>query len=300
MSPHVTGRTKLAGLIGWPLDHSLSPVMHNAAYEALHLDWVYVPLPVQDSSDIYRFFGALSVLPFVGVNVTTPYKQIMLDLCDEVAMLAQMAGAVNTVHCADGRTIGYNTDGRGLLEAIETETGFVPEGRRVVLLGAGGAAGAAFVSLVLGKAAHIAVVNRSPERAEELLGRMSAHMRGTESEVVALGDTAREAVDAADLIVNATTVGMNPEDPSPIPAEWIKPTHLVTDMVYRSGSTRLLDAARAAGAQTVDGLAMLVCQAAIAIDIWNPSAQNTTPRDVLKQAALDEIAARGEERGTGD
>ncbi|TLM79746.1 MAG: shikimate dehydrogenase, partial [Actinobacteria bacterium] len=148
MTLDINGRTRLAGVVGWPLGHTLSPAMHNAAYEALGLDWVYVPLPVEDDADMLRFIGALRVLPFVGVNITMPHKQAMLRLCDEVAMFAQMAGAVNTVHVSDGRLIGYNTDGRGLLEALETEAGFLPEGKSVTLVGAGGAAGAALVAFV--------------------------------------------------------------------------------------------------------------------------------------------------------
>ncbi len=107
-----------------------------------------------------RFMGAARVLPFVGFNVTMPFKQAILPLCDEVAMLAKMAGAVNTVHVVDGRFIGYNTDGRGLVESLETEADFEPEGRDVVILGAGGAAGAAFVSLMLAKAKSVTVANR--------------------------------------------------------------------------------------------------------------------------------------------
>ena len=145
----IRGTTKLAGVVGNPLHHSLSPAMHNAAYEHLGLDWVYVPLLISDEVGLRRLLAAATSLPFVGFNVTMPYKQAVLELCDELATAASMAGAVNTVHCTEGKLVGYNTDGRGLLESLEEETGLLVEGKDVVLLGSGGAAGAALVALVL-------------------------------------------------------------------------------------------------------------------------------------------------------
>ena len=113
MALRINGRTRLAGVVGWPLDHTLSPVMHNAAYEDMGLDAVYVPLPVRNEAELHRVVSAVRVLPFMGFNVTMPFKQAVFALCDEVAAQARLAGAVNTVHCSEGRLIGYNTDGRG-------------------------------------------------------------------------------------------------------------------------------------------------------------------------------------------
>lgn len=285
MSSSINGRTHLAGVIGWPLDHTLSPAMHNAAYEALGLDWVYVPLPVRDETDLMRVLGAIRVLPIVGFNITMPFKQAMLSLCDEVAMLATMAGAVNTVHVVDGRFIGYNTDGRGLLESLETDAGFEPEGRDVVILGAGGAAGAALVSLMLGKAKSVTIANRNIERAEELVDRMGGRMRNTEARSIVLGAGAEEVVRSADLIINATPLGMNSGDPSPVPIEWLGPGQVVFDMVYGRGLTALVEGARSRGAKSLDGLGMLVAQGATAVDIWSDSAQVRAPRDVMRAAA---------------
>lgn len=297
MVSRINGRTQLAGVIGWPLDHTLSPAMHNAVYEALGLDWAYIPLAVRDESDLMRVLGAVRALPFVGFNITMPFKQIMLTMCDEVAMLAKMAGAVNSVHVVDGRFIGYNTDGRGLLESLESDAGFQPEGRDVVILGAGGAAGAAFVSLMLGKAKTITVLNRNVERAEELLDRMRAHVRNAEVRSGALGPGAEEVVRAADLVINATPVGMDASDQSPVPVEWLGTGQVVMDMVYGRGGTALLDGASARGATTLDGLGMLVAQGAIAVDIWSDSAQTRTPREVMRSAAEAVLAERLAESG---
>lgn len=262
--------------------------MHNAVYEALDLDWVYIPLPLADETDLMRFLGAARVLPFVGFNITMPYKQAMLGLCDEVAMLAQMAGAVNTVHCVGGRYIGYNTDGRGLMESLAAETGFVPEGKSVAIVGAGGAAGAALVALILGKAAQVSIVNRSLDKADELIDRVASHARSTQ--LVSVGLSAGEqAVTTADLVINATPLGMKEGDPSPVPQDWLRSGQIACDMIYRATTTPFVETARAAGAVAVDGLGMLVHQGAIAVDIWSESAQIRTPRDVMHAAALAKL-----------
>lgn len=287
----ISGSTKLAGVIGHPLSHSLSPAMHNAVYAELGLDWVYLPLHVRDEIGLRRLVAAIESLPFVGFNVTMPYKQAVLELCDEVAMAAEIAGAVNTVHVVEGRLVGYNTDGRGLVEALESEAGFAPKDKEVVIVGAGGAAAAAFVGLTLAHVARITVVNRNPQRAEELLDRMSAHLGSGAGWV--LPAAAEEAVRSADLIVNATPAGMRPDDSSPVPVAWIGPGQTVFDMVYGTATpTALVRGAREVGAQVCDGLGMLVAQGATAVDIWNDSKQTRTPREVMRAAAEHELAAR--------
>lgn len=288
----INGTTMLAGVVGWPLGHSLSPAMHNAVYEVLGLDWVYVPLAVADEVGLRRLVAAIRSLPFVGFNVTMPYKAAILELCDEVAAAAQIAGAVNTVHCTDGRLIGYNTDGRGLLETLEHDAQFSPADKNVVILGAGGAAGGAVVALILARAARITLVNRDIGRAEELLERMSSHATHVAMEAVGYPD-AEAAVREADLVINATSVGMRPDDPCPIPAEWLAPRQVVFDMVYGTPRrTALLTCGEAVGATTLDGLGMLVCQGATAVDIWNSGSQVHTPRDVMLEAARRELDER--------
>ncbi len=290
MTATISGSTKLAGVIGWPIEHTLSPAMHNAAYEALGLDWVYVPLGVPDEAGVRRVAAAARSLPFVGFNVTMPYKQVALELCDEVAQVARIAGAVNTVHVVDGALIGYNTDGRGLLEALESDAGFSPQGSQVAVFGAGGAAASAVVALVLGGAKSVAIVNRSEERAAELAERIG--VLGRDAEIACLRpESAEAAVTAADLVLNATSLGMKPGDPSPVPAEWLHGDQVVYDLVYGM-PTRLLADARAAGAQAHDGLGMLVCQGATAADIWRDTAESRMPRDVMRHAAEAAIAAR--------
>jgi shikimate dehydrogenase len=294
----IDGRTHLAGVIGWPVEHSLSPAMHNAAYAAMDLNWVYLPLPVADQRHLMAVVEALRALPFVGFNVTMPHKRAMLELCDEVAMFAQLAGSVNTVHCVDGHLVGYNTDGRGMLEALRLEANWSPEGARVAVLGAGGAAGAALVACAVGRAAHVTVVNRDVARAEELAVRAEPSFRSTEVVAVAAGPQSQEAIEAADLVVNATPVGMTSGDPSPVPEGWLRAGQVVFDMVYQRRSTALLDAARGAGATALGGVGMLVSQGALAIDIWAECTQDPAPRDVMR-AAAEAALARSTEGGAG-
>jgi shikimate dehydrogenase len=295
----INGRTRIAGLVGWPIDRSLSPAMHNAAYEELGLNWVYLPFPAPDTGALLAITDAARRIPCVGFNVTMPHKQAMLDLCDEVATLARMAGAVNTVHCVEGRLIGYNTDGRGLLESLAADLDFDPAGASVAIIGAGGGAGAAATAFILGKAARLTIVNRNVLHAETVLARVEHALRDMEVAACALDDGAAEAVRSADIVVNATPVGMREGDPSPIPAEWLRSGQVVYDMVYHRPSTRFVEDAQAAGARGATGLGMLVCQGALAIDIWagGERAQRETPRDVMRAAAVAVLEAEGAEAG---
>jgi len=303
----INGSTRLAGVIGWPIEHSLSPAMHNAAYSRLGLDWVYLPLPVRESADVPAVVAAIRSLPFVGFNVTMPYKRLMLELCDEVAAQAQLAGAVNTVQVVDGRLMGYNTDGRGLLESLRDDAGFAPEGKRAVVLGSGGAAGAIVAALVLARVAHMTIVSRDPAHADELIARMAPYARDTELTVVRAGEESGPLVQAADLVINSTPLGMRPGDASPTKGEWLHSGQVVSDMIYSPADTPLLRAAQAAGATTLGGLGMLVAQGAISLEIWNGDSAVSAPRDVMRDAADAALKSdwtaedhRGDETGADD
>ncbi len=285
MKKDINGSTRLAGVIGWPIEHSLSPAMHNAAYSRLGLDWAYLPLPVRESADVPAVVTAIRSLPFVGFNVTMPYKQMMLGLCDEVAAQAQLCGAVNTVQVVDGRLLGYNTDGRGLLESLRDDAGFDPAGKRALVLGSGGAAGAIAAALVLAGVAHLTIVSRDPAHADGLIARLTPHARDTELAVVRSGDESAALVQAADLVVNSTPLGLRPGDPSPVQGEWLHAGQVISDMIYSPPHTKFLDDAEAAGAKAIGGLGMLVAQGAISLEIWNGDSAMSAPRDVMRDAA---------------
>lgn len=288
MTNHLDGSTQLAGVIGWPLAHTLSPSIHNAAYQAMGLNWMYLPLGVRDGAALAKGVAGLRAFPFVGFNVTMPYKRLVLNMCDEVATQARLAGSVNTVHVRDGKLIGYNTDGRGLLESLHAEAGFTAEGRRVVLVGAGGAAGAALVAFMLSRASHVAVTSRRPEQAEDVIDRVSDHARDTQLQSSPSGAESRDLIESADLVINATPLGMQASDPLPFPVEWLHPGQVVADMVYVPAVTPLMREAAERGVTVVGGLGMLVAQAAIAIEIWNEATQATAPRDLMRKTAEKE------------
>jgi len=295
----ISGATQLAGVIGWPLGHTLSPAMHNAAYEALGLDWVYLPLPVRDQIDMARVVAAARALPFVGFNVTMPYKRVMLELCDEVAAQARLAGAVNTVHVRDGGLMGYNTDGRGLLESLRDEAGFTPEGKRIALIGSGGAAAVVLAALVLERASHVTVISRDPSHAEDLVSRIRVHSRDTELVAMASGPENAPYIEAADVVVNATPLGMRPGDDLPVRSDWLRRGQIVSDMVYRPITTPLLEAAAAVGAVPIAGIGMLVAQGAIGIEIWKADSSMPAPRSVMRAACEAALAAQGSDSAPG-
>jgi len=265
----IDGHTKLVGLLGWPVEHSLSPVMHNAAFDALGLNWRCVPLPVPPGQVKVAVRG-LAAMGFRGANVTVPHKQAVMDVLDSIAPDAKELGAVNTLvvsRNADGAAamIGYNTDAQGFVGALR-EGGFEPEnGVSTVVVGAGGAARAVVYGLLRSGIGEIVVLNRTLERAQALVTDL-----GGSRALPLTPETLVESARAADLLVNTTTVGMWPRvDGSVWPDDVPVPAHLtVFDLVYNPLETRLLRQARKSGARGIDGLGMLVRQGALAFELW--------------------------------
>jgi shikimate dehydrogenase len=270
------GHTQLVGLIGWPVEHSLSPAMHNAAFDALGLNWRYVPLPVPPGQ-VKTAVRGLAALGFRGANVTVPHKQAVMPVLDSIVPNARALGAVNTLvigRRADGTSTigGYNTDDKGFVGALR-QGGFEPEdGGNIVVVGAGGAARAVVFGLLWSGLGEIVVLNRTLERAQALISDLSYHppFAARLRALPLTPETLVESARAADLLVNATTLGMWPHVEGSIwPADVPLPAHLtVFDLVYNPLETRLLRQARESGARAVDGLGMLVRQGAIAFEMW--------------------------------
>ncbi len=286
--PALTGRTRVLGVFGFPVEHSLSPAMQNAALEALSLDYTYVPFSVPPD-DLGRALAGVRALGIAGVNLTIPHKERALDLVDEVQGDAAAVGAVNTVANVDGKLIGHNTDGDGFIAPL-VEDGISVRGLPAVVLGAGGAARSVVFRLAA-EGALVQIANRSTERAERLAAAASERC-GVPVEVLASEDRLAAAVAGAGLLVNATSVGMSPRDgemPS-IPLDSLHDGLTIYDLVYRPLDTLLLQAGRAAGCRTVTGDRMLVHQGARALEIWTG---RRAPIDVMS-AAL--VRALGEGR----
>jgi len=253
-----TGTTSLAAVIGSPVRHSRSPAIHNAAFRALDLDWIYLAFDVAPG-DAGRAIDAVRTLGLGGLSVTMPHKDAVVGLVDELSDDARLLGAVNCVTPSDGRLVGDNTDGAGFIASL-TDVGVSVDGRSCVVLGAGGAARAVILALGRAGAASVTVVNRTAGRAEQ-----AAALAGPVGRVGSLGDLAH-----ADLVVNATSVGMagSPATPFDVGLLRVDDPPVVADLVYEPLVTPLLAAAGEVGAVTVDGLGMLVHQAAVAFESW--------------------------------
>lgn len=268
----------MLGLIGHPVAHSLSPAIHNAAFRATGLDWVFVAFDVAPGWGP-RAVDALRVLDLEGLSVTFPHKADVAGAVDRLSPTASVLGAVNTVLQRGGAIVGDNTDGAGFLDALRHDEGFDPAGRRCVVVGGGGAARAVVHALGTACAGEVVVVNRTPERAEIAAGLASSGRVGSAADIA-----------EADLVVNATPVGMGDDPGIPLDPASLRAGQLVFDLVYHPPVTPLMEAARAQGAAAVSGLGMLIHQAAHAFRAWTG---HDPPLSVMSAAALAELASRG-------
>ena len=276
--PAVSGATRLAAVIGTPVRHSLSPAIHNAAFAEAGLDWVYVALEVAEGRTPSAVEG-MRVLGISGLSVTMRHKEAAFAAVDDLSLPAERMRAVNCVQLLHGRLIGHNTDGDGFVGSLRADAGLDPAGLSVVVVGAGGAARSVIEALGRAGASRVAVINRTAARtldAASLAGE--AGREGT-----------WEDIPSADLVVNATSLGMGGVG-LPIDASLLRPNHVVADLVYHPLETPLLAAARAAGARAIDGLGMLVHQAAHQFRLWTDV---EPPVAAMRRAALDELARRG-------
>ena len=279
----LSGKTKVCGVIGDPIEHTMSPVMHNAAFKELGLDYVYVPLRVSQG-ELAEAIKGMKAFNIQGLNVTLPHKVEVMPLLDEVDDLALKIGAVNTIVNDGGVLKGYNTDATAFLRAL-LEEGVKPRGKSVAILGAGGAARA--ISYILAEnVAHLVILNRKMELdwAEELAGWITLHFK-IKVKALELSEANLTAVlENVDIVVNATSVGMKPDfDKTPLPARLLRSELVVFDVVYNPVETRLLREAEAAGARTVGGLDMFVWQGALAFEKWTGC---KAPFEVMKREAL--------------
>jgi shikimate dehydrogenase len=274
----ITGATRIAGVIGDPVTHSLSPALHNAAFAALDLDWVYVALPVS-AGRAGGVPAAMRTLGIRGLSVTTPHKDGVAVAADRVSDDVALLAAANTLLLGDdGIVSAQTTDGDGCVDALRA-VGCDPSGLRCAVLGAGGAGRAVVLGLARSGAADIAVVNRSVDRAEQAVACGLGVAR-----VATMDDVA-----AAHVVINATSVGMGDSTASPVPDGVLSAGQWVNDLVYHPRRTALLSRAEAVGAHVVDGLGMLVHQAARQFLLWTG---HQAPIAVMTAAAEAELERR--------
>lgn len=280
----INGETKIVGLIGYPIGHTLSPAMHNRAFEYLDLNYIYLPFPVEENN----LKGALSALPalgIVGVNVTYPYKEKVLEYLDEVTEEAELTRAVNTILVRDNRLIGYNTDGEGFITSLKKGTGIDSRGKKVVIIGAGGAGRAVSIQLAKEGVKGIGLFDIVFDKAQDLASHIEKNI--PKAKATALKEEGLEKeIKEADILINATPVGIKPDDPPPIDPKLLHPNLLVYDLIYNPSKTRLLSEAEEIGAKTLNGMGMLLYQGALAFTIWTG---REAPIEVMARALEEEL-----------
>ncbi len=274
----VGGATRTVGVIGWPVEHSLSPAIHNAAFAALGLDWVYVPLPVEPGK-LPEALRGLPGLGFAGANVTMPHKTESAALAGTLSDDAKRLRSVNTFVIGPSGLVGHNTDTPGFERFLRKDAGFDPAGKTALIFGAGGAARACALALARGGLAKLTIAVREPSRAADT--RAMLYGEGVEVEALPFG--AATGV-RADFVLNATPLGSGGED---LPVSTIDRETVVVDLLSWPASTPLLRAAKQAGASAFGGLGLLLHQAALSFELWTGQ---QPPMDIMSAAGLSALA----------
>lgn len=266
----ISGTTKITGLFGYPVEHSLSPAMHNAAFEALGLNYCYVTFLVHPDF-LKEAVAAIRALNLAGVNVTVPHKEKVLTFLDEIDREAYIIGAVNTIVNSDGRLKGYNTDGRGFMQSL-FECGISVEDKEVLIVGAGGAARA--LSYYLCKEAkRVCLFDIEKKKAEKLVN----DFKNIFNNISNIDNVSN--IDNFNILINATPLGLREEDPLPFDTNLLRGDQIVYDLIYKN--TRLLNESAKRGCIILNGLGMLLWQGVFAFELWTGV---TPPVDIMRDA----------------
>lgn len=293
LDTRVSGRTKLTGLIGNPMEHTVSPVLQNSLFSMMGIDGIYIPIRVPGGK-LEEALRGLSACGFSGLNVTIPYKEEILQYLDEISEEAVLLGAANTIRFSDGKLYGYNTDGEGFMRAFTEQTGENFKDKNVCIIGAGGTARALSVKIAAAGAERITIINRTPERAQELSNNAGRLLRERGLIKTTLTPLASESGDAAeelekcDIIINTTPAGMYPNtDCSPLKDDFrFRSEQTVYDVIYNPAETKLLAQAKKYGCRTANGAAMLFYQGVRAFEIWT---ETEIPKQKLKDLSCEFI-----------
>jgi len=285
----ISGKTGVCGVIGDPIGHTLSPTIQNAAFSHLGLDFVFLAFHVK-AADLENAMRGMRGLGIHGLNITMPHKKAVIDCLDEVDFTVRFLDSANTILNRDGKLSGFSTDGVGALKAL-LENGVDLSGKKVLLLGAGGAAKAIAFTLVP-EVGELAILNRSAEKAEDLAETLG-HMFNQKVVGSTLSpDTIKTNLRDSDVLINATSAGMKPNlSQSIVAPEWLKSDLAVMDIVYNPVETKLAKDAKTAGAKVISGVEMLIYQGAASFEIWTGK---LAPIDVMKKAALNKLSSVGD------
>ena len=283
-----TRYSNVLGVIGDPVYHSLSPVMHNAAIRALKIDYIYVACHVKPSI-LPRVIGRISSMGIAGVNVTIPHKERVIEFLDEISEQSARIRSVNTIVNIDGLLRGETTDGPGFMRSVTEQWGKL-DGCKALVIGAGGSAKAIAFSLAeIG--CEVVIANRTRERAVELVEGLREVYKAGRFRVADLNENViGDEIRATDLMVNTTSVGMHPDtDSIPVPPEYLHPHLLVYDLIYNPARTRLIEEAERRGARALGGLKMLVYQGALSLEMWTGL---QPPIAVMEEAVVEALKTR--------
>ena len=286
----ISGRTKVCGVLGDPIEHTLSPTIHNAAFNHLKLDFVFLAFHVK-AANLENALRGMRGLGIHGLNVTMPHKSTVTAYLDELSPAVKFLGSANTILNEDGRLSGFNTDGVGALKALR-ENGIELSEKKVMLLGAGGAAKA--IAFALAKeVGELVVLNRTPEKAKELAEHLTEKLGKRVLGSPLSPEALAENLQGSDVLINATSAGMTPETNQSIVAPWLLRSDLaVMDIVYNPIETKLAKEAKAAGSRVISGVEMLIYQGAASFEIWTGRA---APIEVMRKAALNKLLGTGED-----
>ncbi len=284
----ISGATKVCGIIGDPVEHTLSPAMHNAAFNHLKLDFIYVAFRVK-KEELENAVRGVRSLGIHGLNVTMPHKNAVIDYMDKIDPTTKFINAVNTVLNANGKLIGFNTDGVGAMKALRGN-GIDPNNKKLLMLGAGGAANAiAFQAAKDVK--ELVILNRTPEKAEKLANVLKRKFHKQITGNSLSSNRLRKELKNADILINATSVGMHPNlNQSPVRPEWLRHDICVMDIVYSPLETKLAKDAKAKGARVISGVEMLIYQGAASFEIWT---NNVAPVSVMRKILLNKLSELG-------
>jgi shikimate dehydrogenase len=290
MSGRILGTTKILGVMGFPVSHSLSPVMHNAAIAAMGLDYVYVPFPIPVEQLPAAIAGLKAVQSVQGFNLTIPHKVEVMPLLDEVLPIAKAVGAVNTVKRVGDRWVGTNTDVAGFLEPLK-KLNCDWENMPAVILGSGGAAKAVVAACLELGCSVIHVVGRDPKKMKKFHGAMTSQLHDYNLRVHPWASIPH-LLEVAGIVINATPIGMAGDPNTPISEAEINllPDHAIAyDLIYTPRPTKFLQIAAARGLKAIDGLEMLINQGAIGLEFW---LDQTVPIEIMRQALLQHLATK--------
>ncbi len=281
----IKGTTKVTGVFGYPVSHSLSPVFQNSAFKYLGLDYVYIPFEVKPQ-DLKEAVKAIKIFHWIGVNVTIPHKKQVIKYLDELDENSKILKVVNTIHNTDGKLKGYTTDGEGFLRSLKEDGKFKPEGKNVFILGAGGSSYAICGALINEKVNSIFITNRTLENAKKLKKNLVEKLKFKNIEIIEFEKRNDKKIwQNIDLLINTTSVGMKENDPLLIEKENIEMVKFVYDIVYNR-KTELLKTAENLKIPYLDGISMLVYQGAISFEIWTGK---KAPVDIMKKAVYEKI-----------